>query len=465
MSSETFSLDNLVYDLVGPDDLQDAYNIEIAGFPADEAGSLETFRYRQSQAPDLFLGAYLPSSTPTKRTLIAYINGTLSPSLTLTHESMSTHIPTSTSVCIHGVCVHPSYLRQGIATALLKEYLHRLAVANDTSRGKTVYERVLLIAHEEMRGLYEGAGFEWAGKSEVIHGSQPWYEMRWIVPSIQLLASSVLPEPALEPPSSVSQADIWAALQQGTSRKNRPEGKLLASCAGGIEGVVKKDEQGGRVNEYDLLCPRKDCGSIIIKKGVGKLEERESVLMEPPERTNPLLPALPTLPIKTYWWLVGPNPMVFENIGFSKPVNTASNKPRKLLACAECDLGPLGWCEDGTSEFWLASGRGALVFVSAHRVTLSGHVSTPVCTLRSTRSHLKFRCLSYQFAALLQVLSIVLCNSLTSLSQVNTEETTENTSSSIVISSGAPYMRLARKDELDEFADLVTTALINDSLL
>ena len=29
----------------------------------------------------------------------------------------------------------------------------------------------------------------------------------------------------------------------------------------------------------------------------------------------------------------------------------------KLLACAECDLGPLGWCEEGGKEFWLACTR------------------------------------------------------------------------------------------------------------
>ena len=29
----------------------------------------------------------------------------------------------------------------------------------------------------------------------------------------------------------------------------------------------------------------------------------------------------------------------------------------KLLACAECDLGPLGWCEEGGKEFWLACPR------------------------------------------------------------------------------------------------------------
>ncbi len=49
--------------------------------------------------------------------------------------------------------------------------------------------------------------------------------------------------------------------------------------------------------------------------------------------------------------------MAFENISFTKPVaSTKENAaPRKLLACAECDLGPLGWAE-GT-DYWLLTNR------------------------------------------------------------------------------------------------------------
>ncbi|KAF9265626.1 hypothetical protein L218DRAFT_957226 [Marasmius fiardii PR-910] len=53
--------------------------------------------------------------------------------------------------------------------------------------------------------------------------------------------------------------------------------------------------------------------------------------------------------------------MQFENIGFSRTAEglplSPSGKKMKLLTCAECDLGPLGWCEEGGTEFWLASTR------------------------------------------------------------------------------------------------------------
>jgi hypothetical protein len=70
--------------------------------------------------------------------------------------------------------------------------------------------------------------------------------------------------------------------------------------------------------------------------------------------------------------------MQFENIGFTRPMqfegqhntdssficpnNTigtpaATDRKLKLLICAECDLGPLGWCEERGTEFWLACSR------------------------------------------------------------------------------------------------------------
>jgi hypothetical protein len=66
--------------------------------------------------------------------------------------------------------------------------------------------------------------------------------------------------------------------------------------------------------------------------------------------------------------------MEFENIGFSKPIINGmsvtyawhgrkfdicpdAGPQMKLLICAECDLGPVGWSEVGGTEFWLACSR------------------------------------------------------------------------------------------------------------
>ncbi|KIK95209.1 hypothetical protein PAXRUDRAFT_827235 [Paxillus rubicundulus Ve08.2h10] len=121
-------------------------------------------------------------------------------------------------------------------------------------------------------------------------------------------------------------------------------------------------EDGVLTNKYDLLCPR-GCRSVILKSGVGKWIERSGVEMNTPGHPlNPALAPLPVPPETTQWWLVTPSPMAFENIGFSRPVASAGDSsalPKLLtfLICADCDVGPLGWSEEGGKEFWLACSR------------------------------------------------------------------------------------------------------------
>ncbi|GLB41012.1 putative acetyltransferase (GNAT) domain containing protein [Lyophyllum shimeji] len=342
---------SIIYDWLSPDDIPAAMTIELQGFPVDEAASLETFKYRQSNAGDLFLGAYLTHEDSRDRELVGYVCSTLSPAESLTHESMSTHVPLSASVCLHSVCVSPSHRRKKIGVNLLKEYISRLEAARKDGRP---YQRILLITHEPLRQFYEQAGFEWLGKSSVVHGSKPWYEMRKVLGSSTAQPiREELPEPRQIP------AGVWDALQHST--KARPLGRAHNSFPGGILDLVEPHtaKQGVSVNKFDLLCPRPACGSIILKRGVAEWVERASVVMEPPSvAAKTILPPLPAPPATCQWWLITPSPMQFENIGFSRPVQQNPAGPKlKLLACAECDLGPLGWSEEGGREFWLACAR------------------------------------------------------------------------------------------------------------
>ncbi|KAJ6519256.1 Mss4-like protein [Mycena sanguinolenta] len=138
--------------------------------------------------------------------------------------------------------------------------------------------------------------------------------------------------------------------------RTRPVSRTLESFSSGI-AEVSMPESDSQFNKYDLLCPRPGCGSIILRSGVGKLVEKPSVQMEPADRTPSLLAPMPEPPALVHWWLVAPSPMEFENIGFSKPIMTEGAAQMKLLICAECDLGPVGWSEVGGTEFWLACSR------------------------------------------------------------------------------------------------------------
>jgi hypothetical protein len=68
--------------------------------------------------------------------------------------------------------------------------------------------------------------------------------------------------------------DLWSALQRASSRERSPS-QLLSDFANGIADVISTDN--GSVNKYDLLCPRKQCGSIILKKGVATMVEKASI--------------------------------------------------------------------------------------------------------------------------------------------------------------------------------------------
>jgi hypothetical protein len=48
--------------------------------------------------------------------VVGFCCGTLSSAPSLTHESMATHEPDGTTLCIHSVCVGEGERRKGVAT-------------------------------------------------------------------------------------------------------------------------------------------------------------------------------------------------------------------------------------------------------------------------------------------------------------------------------------------------------------
>ena len=155
---------------------------------------------------------------------------------------MDEHDPAGSSVCVHAVCVSREHRRKGIALNLLKEYIAKLETAR---QGGASYERVLLITHEPMRQLYERAGFEWLGPSAVVHGPDPWFEMRRLL------------SPASE--TQAVPAGLWEALQRASNRTG-PTAKLLPAFPGGLAEVA--DQGSPATNKFDLLCPREGCGCV-----------------------------------------------------------------------------------------------------------------------------------------------------------------------------------------------------------
>ena len=163
-------MSGLTFSRVTEASLAPAFAIEEASYPADEAATEEKLAMRIREAPDFFHGAFSEDST-----LVGFICGTLTTSEVLTDESMSEHEPVGKTLCIHSVAVEESLRRKGIALWMLKSYLQKVAEL------KTV-ERVLLICKEQLVCLYEAAGFNNLGPSDVVHGQDPWILMGCSLP-------------------------------------------------------------------------------------------------------------------------------------------------------------------------------------------------------------------------------------------------------------------------------------------
>lgn len=182
---------------------------------------------------------------------------------------MTAHVSGSSSVCIHSVCVSPSYRRKGLGLALLKEYIEHLEKAR--AEGTESWDTVLLLAHEDLITFYQKAGFENGGRSSVVHGTLPWYEMRKA-----LISQPTEPDVEVRDGHHHVPAGVFEALQR---RRGAPASKLISDFEGGVSDLIQSTSEasGTSTNKHDLLCPRAKCGSLILRAGVGKFVERASV--------------------------------------------------------------------------------------------------------------------------------------------------------------------------------------------
>lgn len=169
-----------VFQLLAPNHLDRAIDLESQSYPPDEAASPERVTYRLRNAPHLQFGCFLAKD------LIGIILATATSSTSITAESMEMHEPTGRTVCIHSVCVKKDWQRQGIATKMLKAYLDRFRNANmtggssdreDRDKGGGRIDTASIIVHQHLVPLYAALGFIVTGPSSIQHGKDPWLEM------------------------------------------------------------------------------------------------------------------------------------------------------------------------------------------------------------------------------------------------------------------------------------------------
>jgi len=180
---------------------------------------------------------------------------------------MSSHDPAGTSACLHSICVRSEWRRKGVAIALLKEYTSRLQ--SSTSQGQDV-QRILLICHEELIGLYEKAGYTLVGKSDVVHGPREWWEMKHELQLPQLSKDSVADSSSIPP-------EVFSSLLKPSGSGSAKIARQFDSFASTQELTTDDGNTGAQINRFKLVCPRKGCHSLILLAGVGRLVEAASV--------------------------------------------------------------------------------------------------------------------------------------------------------------------------------------------
>lgn len=206
------------------------------------------------------------------------------------------------------------------------------------------------------------------------------------ITEVAVLPPSVMSADAQNP--SELPSGLLEALQ-GRTKKSKPPFRPLSGFENGLKDLTAEGDQPS--NKYQLLCPRDECRSVILREGVAtlcegfniqvylpllidrslitsswNLEAYQSIpsylpFQKPPlgGSFNPPPWSLRTLASLELWTRCRCLPMV-QSTRIAKVyrcTHICIGQKLKLLICADCDLGPLGWCEEGGKKFYLACSR------------------------------------------------------------------------------------------------------------
>lgn len=171
-SSSASSSSTFDYRPATVDDVPRCHALESVSYPEDEAATLDSLTYRQRRAGAFFL----VRSGDVDGDVEGFVCGTRC--RVLDHDSMTTHDPNGPWLAIHSVVVAPERRRRGVATAMLKEYLRRV---EENKEQETDVEGVVLLAKKHLLSFYVDCGFYVTRRSDVVHGQDAWYELRYDV--------------------------------------------------------------------------------------------------------------------------------------------------------------------------------------------------------------------------------------------------------------------------------------------
>ena len=153
---------------IHPDEVTQAIAIEQICFPPNEACTAKIMKERIIAAPEQFLVAVHRKSNK----IAGFLNGLSTDEDSFRDEfftNVQLHNPNGKNIMIMGLDVLPEYRNQGLAKAIMYEYLRR-----ERERGR---EKILLTCLESKVVMYEKMGFQSHGIAESSWGDEQWYEM------------------------------------------------------------------------------------------------------------------------------------------------------------------------------------------------------------------------------------------------------------------------------------------------
>ena len=152
-----------------PADLEGVTMVEAAAFPAAEAASGDSFRWRLEHLGDSFFVAELPDEQGIYR-IIGLIDARPTYDERLTDELFENGgVVAGENQAIMGLAVLPEYQAMGVGSRLMGDFINEMKSSG--------YRHILLKCKEEKITYYERFGYENLGVSASVHGGARWYDM------------------------------------------------------------------------------------------------------------------------------------------------------------------------------------------------------------------------------------------------------------------------------------------------
>ena len=152
-----------------PADLEGVTMVEAAAFPAAEAASGDSFRWRLEHLGDSFFVAELPDEQGIYR-IIGLIDARPTYDERLTDELFENGgVVAGENQAIMGRAVLPEYQAMGVGSRLMGDFINEMKSSG--------YRHILLTCKEEKITYYERFGYENLGVSASVHGGARWYDM------------------------------------------------------------------------------------------------------------------------------------------------------------------------------------------------------------------------------------------------------------------------------------------------